>query len=88
MKDTGTPVLILFILTIAVLLYKFVDQFMDVHADLRDTVYEQQHVIDQKIEENKALSRLVMYMYRSQTGQDLPVGWDDGLKSQDTSPVH
>lgn len=88
MKDNGTPVLILFILTIVVLLYNFVDEYIDVNSNLRDTIYEQQLIIKQKVDENRALANLVSYMYQAQTGKEIPQGWDDALKHPESSPVH
>lgn len=88
MKDNGTPVLLLFIITIGVILYNFVGEYITVNNNLRDTIDQQQLVIDQKIEENRAMANLVMYMYQAQTGRKLPPGWDDELKSTETNPVH
>lgn len=88
MKDNGTPVLILFILTIVVLLYNFVDEYIDVNNNLRDTIYKQQLIIKQKMEENRAMANLVSYMYQAQTGEEIPQGWNDTLKDPKSSPVH
>jgi hypothetical protein len=88
MKDTGTPVLFIFIITIGVILYNYVAKHIEVNNNLRDTIQAQQFIIDKKTQENRAMANLVMYMYRAQTGKELPRGWTEILNKPKDSPVH
>ena len=91
MNNNRTPVLILFVITIGVVMYNYVYTNRMINNRLKETIEQQQHVIDRKTKENQALSNLVVYMYRANTGRDIPSGWNNILNSKeslDSNPVH
>lgn len=90
MNDNGTPVLILFIVTIGIILYNYIDSYHEANQQLRDTIEAQQYMIDKKTKQNQAMANLVTYLYRANTGRDLPSGWTEVLKEKPRTdnPVH
>ena len=87
MSDNGTPVVIIFIITIGVILYNYVGRYIEINEELRGTIARQELVIEKKTKENKAMAELVSYLYYQHTGKQVPNTWTpiprDGL-----SPVH
>ena len=86
-RNTEGPVIILFIAIIVILLYNYIDDYVEVNNRLRDIINQQQVIITKKTNENRQLAELVSYMYYKQTGEELSPNWTM-IPKEDNNPVH
>ena len=86
-RETEGPVVVLFVAIIVVLLYNYIDSYIETNRKLNETIDNQQLIIQKKIEENKQLSELVSYMYYRQTGKQIPNTWTP-IPNGSLKPTH
>lgn len=88
MTERGTPVVILFIITIGILLYQYAAEFRITNNTLRQELDTAGLIIDRQKQANDRLVNIVKYLYIEQYGEPIPSDqWID-IKSDDTNPVH
>jgi len=88
MTERGTPVVILFIITICVMLYNYIGQFAEVNRNLHEEIYSRDLIIKEKTEENDAMVALIGYLWYRQTGEILDDTWTEIPNNSKNNPVH
>ena len=66
--EKGTPVVVLFLITILVMVFGFLSHHVRELSDLRSTIEEQQHIIDSKTELNKRMMSSLEILYTAVYG--------------------
>lgn len=89
MTERGTPVVILFIVTIGILLYNFVAEQRLATGDLQHELQVKQNIIDKQKQVNDSLVNVIEYMYYKQYGAKPPKDiWIPIEPADETSPLH
>jgi hypothetical protein len=88
MTERGTPVVILFIITICVMLYNYIGQFAEVNRNLHEEIYSRDLIIKEKTEENDAMVALIGHLWYRQTGEILDDTWTEIPNNSKNNPVH